>query len=418
MTVRDLRYALKTLVGPWAVIPVAVLETMNLLQRGMPWRGEALWTVDWFAIALFIVGPLLAGAAAVDAANLSRVGNIHLVLATAQPHRPYLRAAAWCAIPVLVVHVLTMAAGLAVGGLYGDPQWLGLAGAALVQCLAICWYVAIGSAVGRLAGPLVAGAVAAVGSFTLIYLFAESDAEGFAPLALGGATVSRLGLEYSPAYLLAQVAVFVLTGAAFLLLPVRLRSGRKVLTTAGAVAVALTAVLFVGGRYALPETRLVARPVAPAACVGSAPEVCLYPEHQRLHDQILQHVRILSEGARSKGYDALVPGRIEELSRTYSVSNPDIVGLEMPSDAYATGRVSVEEVASSMVRPLHCSEFYDEAGPQEAYWAREFSLLYTLLSAAGVRLDTAEFPVEPRILTPEQVEDIMDDYAVCDLEGE
>lgn len=417
MTVHDIRYALRTLAGPWVVLPVVVLEVLNFLQRGMPWRGETLWTVDWFAIALFIVGPLVAGASAVDAARLSRMGNVHLVLATPRPHRPYLRGAAWCAAPVLMVHVLTMAVGLAVSGLYGSPQWFGLVAAVLVQCLAICWYVAIGSAVGRLASPLVAGAVAAVGTFTLIYFLGENGEGRFAPLALGGATVSRLGLEYSPGYLLSQIACFVLTGAMLLLLPMRLRSGRKVLTTAGAVLVVLTVVLVAGGRYTLPDTRLVARPAAPTDCVGSAPRVCLYPEHQRLRDEVVRHVRTLSEAARSGGYAALVPERVDELSRTYQVNTPSVVGLEIPSDAYVSGRVPIKDVASSLIRPLHCSALYEEPGPGDAYWEREFSLYITLLGTAGIKVDTAEFPVTPRILTPKQVDDIMNDYAACELEG-
>ncbi|MEU7277298.1 hypothetical protein AB0A69_00665 [Streptomyces sp. NPDC045431] len=137
MTLR-LRYALKTLIGPWVVLPVIALEVVNLFQRGMPWRGEPLWTVDWFAISLFIVGPLLAGAAAVDAARLSKTGSIHLVLAVRHPHRPYLRAAAWCIVPVLAVHVLVIAVGLVISGLHGTPQWAGLIGAVVVQCLAVC----------------------------------------------------------------------------------------------------------------------------------------------------------------------------------------------------------------------------------------------------------------------------------------
>ncbi len=102
--IRRLTYALRTLVGPWLTLPALVLETLNFLQRGMPWRGEGMWTVEWFAISLFVIGPLAAGAAAVDAARLSRPGNIHLVVAVPRPFRAYLRAAAWCAGPLVVLH--------------------------------------------------------------------------------------------------------------------------------------------------------------------------------------------------------------------------------------------------------------------------------------------------------------------------
>ncbi|MEY2442148.1 MAG: hypothetical protein QOJ46_1574 [bacterium] len=79
---RPVRFAFKTLYGPWLVAPVIALETANFLQRGMPWRGEGMWTVEWFAIAMFLIGPLCAGVGAVDASRLTRPGNIHLVLSS------------------------------------------------------------------------------------------------------------------------------------------------------------------------------------------------------------------------------------------------------------------------------------------------------------------------------------------------
>src|SRR5688572_16584706 len=100
-----IRYALRTLVGPWLVVPGVGLEVANFFQRGMPWRGEGMWTVEWFAIALFIIGPICAGAAAVDAARLSRPGNIHLVVGIpGATSRPYIRAALWTAGPLVVLH--------------------------------------------------------------------------------------------------------------------------------------------------------------------------------------------------------------------------------------------------------------------------------------------------------------------------
>ncbi|WP_351230927.1 hypothetical protein [Streptomyces sp. NPDC002133] len=414
---RSLRYACRTLVGPWLVLPAAVLEAVNFAQRGMPWRGEALWTVDWFAIALFIIGPLLAGAAAVDAARLSKPGNIHLVLATRRPYRPYLRAAMWCAGPVLAVHLVTIATGLIVSRVHGSTPWLGIALAALVQGLAICWYTAIGSAIGRLAGPLVAGAVASLGAFALIYLLGEGGSDGFNLLALGGATVSRLGYDYAPGYLAAQIVVFTLTAALVLLLPLHQRSGLRLPTPAGAPCVAIAAALVTTGPYMLPDERFTADAAAPTDCTRTAPKVCLYPDHQRFRSQVVQHVQTLSQAADAAGYRSLVPQRFEELSRTYRINAPNTIGMEIPADAYATGEVSLEEVASAMVRPLHCDLMYTEPGPGPKYWEREFSLYATLLNTAGVKVREEEFPASPRILSPQDVDKIMRDYGTCNLEG-
>lgn len=295
------RYAARTLVGPWMVLPVLVLETLNFFQRGMPWRGETLWTVDWFAISLFIIGPLVAGAAAVDSANLTRPGNVHLVLAVNGQYRPYLRAAAWCAGPVVAVHLAAMIAGLALGGISTTTSWLWILVAMFVQLVAVCWYAAIGSAVGRFASPLVAGAVAAMGSFVLIYLLGEGGQAVFELLALGGATVSRLGYAYAPGYLTAQLLIFAGTGAALLFTPIRMRSGLRVPTPVGASLIAFALAVVAAGQYALPEQRLEARPQAPTECTETRPKVCLYPEHERFEGQIVSHVLTLSRSPRTRG---------------------------------------------------------------------------------------------------------------------
>ncbi|MEU7277299.1 hypothetical protein AB0A69_00670 [Streptomyces sp. NPDC045431] len=112
-----------------------------------------------------------------------------------------------------------------------------------------------------------------------------------------------------------------------------------------------------------------------------------------------------------------MPQRIDELSRTYQVSDSGRVGLEIPAEAYASGTVSIQDVASNLIRPLHCTAMYKEPGPGQKYWEREFSLYFTLMHAAGIKVDPAEFPVQPRLLTPAETEKIMNDYADCELEG-
>ncbi|MGX2995627.1 hypothetical protein JNUCC64_15250 [Streptomyces sp. JNUCC 64] len=411
------RYAFKTLVGPWLALPAVVLEAVNFAQRGMPWRGEALWTVDWFAIALFILGPLLAGGAAVDAARLSRPGNIHLVLTTGRPHRPYLRAVAWAAGPVLAVHLLTIVVGLVVSGAHGSVPWAGVVSAALVQSAAVVWYAALGSAVGRFASPLVAGAVAAVGAFALIYLLGEGGSSGFNLLSLGGATVSRLGYDYAPGYLAAQLVLFVVTGALLIGLPLLQRSGLRLPTAVGGGCAALAVVLVAAGPHVLPADRLTSVEAAPTDCSGTAPEICLYPEHQRFKAQVVGHVRTLTEAADAAGYTSLVPERFDELSRTYRVGDPTVTGMEIPADSYASGEVRIEDVASALVRPLHCDLMYEEPGPGPAYWKEEFSLYATLLNAAGVKVDPREFPAPPEILSPREVEKIKSGHRTCALES-
>lgn len=400
------------------VLPALVLETLNFFQRGMPWRGESLWTIDWFAISLFILGPLVAGAAAVDAANLTRPGNLHLVLAVRGFYRPYLRAFAWCVGPVAAVHLVAIGAGLAVGGFPEATSWLWILVAIVVQILAFCWFAAIGSTVGRFASPLAAGAVAAVGSFALVYLLGEDGETAFELLSLGGATVSRLGLVYAPGYLIAQLLTFTVTGVALLFAPFRLRSGFRAPTLLGASMLALILTVIVVGQYALPEKRIEANPQPPTQCTGSQPEICVFSEHTRFESQIVDHVQKLSQVAKENGYPMLVPRRVEELSRTYRVQNQGVTGLDIQSHSYRTGIIDINDVAIEMVRPLHCKQLYTEEPPGEKYWERESELFATLLSLAGLKPSVEEYPWKVDILTPGEVDSILQDYATCNLEGE
>ncbi|MHC0432769.1 hypothetical protein ACX6XY_21690 [Streptomyces sp. O3] len=412
-------YTLRTQIGPWVALPATVLEVTNYLQRGMPWRGESVWTVEWFAIALFIIGPLCAGAAAVDASRLSRPGNIHLVLATPQPWRPYLRAAAWCAGPVIGVHLVAVATGFVVGGVrYAEAGWGWLVVAALVQCAAIAWYAAAGSAIGRFTPPILAGIAGAGAGFAAIYLLGGGGGHGrFELFALGAATVSRLGLSYHGTYILAQAAVLALTAATLLLLPLRTRSGVRLPTAVGGAMAACAVAVIAAGPFVFPSDRLEAMPQPPTNCSETTPQVCLYTEHERFADSVEARVATLVEAARKGGYPQLIPAKIEEISRSYRVPRPDTAALEIPDDTYVSGKISLRETVTELVQPSHCEQLYTGDLPADAYWERQMSLEATWLHLAGVRVDVNDYPVPVEILTPQQVEDIKRHFARCDLDG-
>lgn len=417
---RRVSYALRTLIGPWLAVPAVVLESANFVQRGMPWRGEGMWTVEWFAISLFIIGPLCMGAAAVDASRLSRPGNIHLALATPSPYRTFLRAAMWCAGPLVVVHLAAIAAGVVAGGVQQPSVgWAAMAGAVLVQCLAIVWYAAIGSAIGRFTPPVLAGLAGGGGGFVLFYVLGDATPTGdFALLALGGATVSRLGLAYHPGYLAGQAAVFALTAGLLLMVGLRTRSGFRVPTLAGAASFVLVIATVVAAPAVLPDSRYLADPRPPELCLDTTPPVCVHAEHRRYLDELLPHIDTLVEAAALAGYPALVPERIVESSRTYYSPHPNERSVSLY--LYETGEGTVEDLAGALVTPLHCPQLYADEPPGDAYWERWLNLWYTWLSLIGAEGELHSFysPDELELYSPETVELIMADFARCALDVE
>lgn len=408
------RYACRTLVGPWLLVPAIGLELVAFLQHGMPWRGEGMWTVDYFAIPLLIIGPLSAGVAAVDAARLSRPGNIHLVLAVPWSARVHVRAALWTAGPLMLLHLVTIACAVVIGQVR-QPSigWLAMVVAALVQAEVILWFAAVGSLVGRFVNPLLAGLVAGVGTFLLIYVIGGPASGGFRLLEFGGATVTMLGKAYSSAYLVSQATIFLVTSILFLVLPFRMRSGYRIPTATGAVAgvIAIVALVVLSGT--LPPSRTVADPQPPDFCRGTKPQVCLFFEHRRYADLIYPKVEILSQAALESGYSAFVPDRIVEQSRTYFPGGPGVRSLWLPTSVYEEGAFPIEKLAYYLLQPMHCGWFTSPTPPPPEFNRVFFSLLATWLHVAGQ--DITHAPVAHQILTPDEVQRYLDDFARCDL---
>ncbi|WP_422772532.1 hypothetical protein ACN28C_05800 [Plantactinospora sp. WMMC1484] len=408
-------YALRTLVGPWLLLPAIGVESAIFLMRGAPWRGEGLWTVDWFAISLFLLGPLAAGAAAVDAARLSRPGNVHLVVSVPRPAQVYLRATLWCAGPLIALHILVIAIGILIGEVWWPSGgWTMLLGAALVQCAAILWFTAIGSAIGRFSTPLLAGLTGAAAGYLLSYVVSDAfDAEPrFRLLALGGATVTQLGRVYNPDYLGGQAAVLLTTALLFLIMPVTVRSGWRRPTGVGVAAAALAVVTIAVAPTVLPANRKLPDARPPTRCEGTEPQICMYDEHRRYADLVNSRIRTLTQAALRGGYAAYVPERIVEQSQSYRASGEGVRSLWLPADVYEKGRYSTEDAAYFLIEPGHCAWMTGGLTP-EGFWTVFFSLLDTWLHLAGDKLDYA--PVEHRILTPEEVRIALGAFERCEV---
>jgi hypothetical protein len=415
---RAISYASRTLVGPWLLLPAAGIEATTFALRGLPWRGDGMWTVDFFAITLFIVGPLCAGVAGLDAARLTRPGNIHLVLAVPGSWRPLVWAAAWCAGPVVALHLAVIAIAVVVGQVQQPSVgWMWMLAAALLQCAAVVWYAAVGSAVGRLAPPLLGGLLGAGAGFVLSYVVSEAltGQPTFRLLHIGGATVPRVGLAYNPGFLAGQAVTFALTSALLFLFSVRGFRGYKIPTMRGAVAVLAVVAAIVAGPFVFPASRTVAAGRPPDHCLDTAPQICIYREHRRFAPLVVPLVTRLVQAAREAGYPALVPRLVQEDSFTWHPSGAGVMRVSLSWDTFAQGRLTIEEVATSMLEPIHCPQLYGANIPPPEFDGRFFSVLATWLHLAGSELEHT--PVEPRLLGPQEVAEILDGFSRCDLAG-
>jgi len=415
-----IRFAFATLVSPWLMPLYALLETANLLQRGAPWRGEGMWTVEWLSIVLFLLGPVVCGASALDAARLSRPGNIHLSASGPSSSRVYLRAAGWCVLPAVAVHLLALVAALLVGRVTGPSAgWSAVAGQAVVQALVILWFSSVGSALGRLATPVVAGLVGAATGFVLFYVLGDGGGlQHFSLLALGSATVSRLGLAYNNEFVLAQGLLLVGTSALLLTLATRGVGSARLPAWRGVMALVLTVVAIATAPFMLPSTRIEARPVPPTLCTDHPLRICFFPEHERFAEDSRRSIAELVSAARSAGYTDLVPDSVMESSRTFDGGGSRVATFTLPLNATEPGGPTISDWAYELTTPTYCPQLRSRSGPPDAFYRQKQLLEVTWLHLVGVRSQLFDFVKDLRILTPTEASAVAERLRACDFSGD
>lgn len=375
---RNARYALRTLVGPWFAVAVVGLEVANLIQRGAPWRGEFLWTAEWMAIALFITGPAIAGVSAVDASRISRKGAMPVVAVAQRPHAPYLFAIAWAAAPASVVHLLAFVGALTIGGAFpqGAPEAALVILGFVIQLAAIWWYTALGSAIGRFVSPVAAGISATVVALAAFYTF--SWGPGFRFLDFGAATVSRLGVSLRWQYLLLQGAVMILSSILLLRLAPPTSEGRHEFSWRQAVLLLSLPVLLVGTHVFGPDHRTqVSASIAPNNCYFVEPHVCLYTSHLRIADHTVGSIAEVAEAARRGGYAALVPTAVHEQSWSYRPPDAETRGLPVPTAVLAGSEWDLLQLIQLLLVPSHCPQVFGDHPPPDRYFSELEALTFT-----------------------------------------
>lgn len=418
--------AFRVLLGPWIALPAATLEGANLVQRHYPYLGEGGWTVDWLAIPLWIIGVISSGVVAIDVARLLRPGAQHLVLAVKHKRRILLWATAWTGGPLLVVHTVALVGAL-VAGAVDDPSvgWGQLLAAYGVQCLGLLWFVALGSLLGRVVPPLLAGPAGAGLAFAgVVALSGASDGSPkFRLLNFGGATISLIGKQWNLTYLSVQALLLLGSGVFAGLVVPRIRRGRLTLRFPALLTLAVIGAIIVSASQWGPAgARTVAGSAEPPTdCRGHAPVVCVYHEHRRDAAVITSTIARLESSAARAGYTALVFARVEESSRTYSPSGRGVRGFPHPASLEDTGKLDPEELANALVEPGECPQLHDPyGGPPESYWLRLASVVATWLRLANFDSMPARAGDPERItdkLSAHQVASILHDFSRCQLAG-
>ncbi|SDZ07267.1 hypothetical protein SAMN05444365_105172 [Micromonospora pattaloongensis] len=394
-------------VAVYGFVLVVILESINFFDRGMPWRGEWNWTVDWIGSVFPILGPLLAGVFAVDAGLARRRTQLPQPEGLPRPGRQFLRTWAVGVAGIAIAYAVVAAAFLMTTGTAAHvPKGPGVAMLA-VQVLVLALYALLGTSVGRVVRPALGGPLAAALAVVAFWMLARNE-QAVALLGSGSATASLLGLQYSLTYLAIQAAALLsvlgLIAAAHLTTAAVLRRSALVL-----VAVLVGAALVSPPKYLKFDDVQVSASVCQQARVS----VCVYPEHRRFLPSLSAGVvRIHDEASRLGISVVLTNVYVERRPHEVATSSRDGRGrLDLRPDLFGSDDIPLVDVAWSVVTPWHCPQLYADTPPPPEFGSA-LEIVVTELSADAE--DAASVGVTYG-MTPAQARTALLAFHTCDF---
>lgn len=410
---QEITTSFRTLIGPWVAVFCAGLMALNNIQRWAVYEGEFLWAVDMQGIAVFLVGPILTAAVAVDTARMSRPGNRHLVLLQPRIYRQYWYIL-WATLRVTYLGYATCLIAVTLSILAKVGFVSELRSAAMQIAVHLAWmffYAALGTLIGRYVAPLLAGVLGVLLGLAVLNAQSTLDGDGFSLMRLGGATFTRLGNEYNFAFLLTQLLIFLILGAIAVMAPITVRGEYLRPTAVSFGIVLLVGVITFSSWSFLPQDRWTSSPRPPTDCtvINDRTELCTYAEHPVFQQRLTQVVETIHLAADRLEIDDFVPALITEESRTF-YADFSAEPLELAITHYD------DELEFGYYLPMifdgaHCEQRYAQ---ETTDWLTDFferhnSFTQTVAAAAG------EYHVIDEVVSAEEIAEFMNAYKACEF---
>ena len=344
---------------------LSAVEIVVLSSRGLPWRGEWAWTMDWAAGATVLTGPVVAGLAAYEAGRW-RSALVGVVMPSAR--RRILGSLSPAIGPLLsgtLVYLLGTLTVLLITAVSSptdnfEPQIL------LLGFLKLVAYVALGWAIGGRLQPIIGAVSALIIGYGLVLLASGDGAFSF--LRIGGSTGPIAGMDVNNYAVLARSLLLVALAIACAVAVASQYSNTKSLRP---IVVALAMTLAVGG--ATIVHRQGAEPYRLASsqdriCRGTTVQVCMLVGNTTQLDswasQIERSVTILS----SSGLQ--FPSKYEEPAPTAAGRNPSVGELFFDPGTVNTAPPNRVMIVETLSTPATCPGFAAEIPPTGAMNAR------------------------------------------------
>ncbi|WP_162561539.1 hypothetical protein [Salinispora mooreana] len=349
--------------GIWSTVIVLSVQAFNFFDRGMPWRGEWNWTVDWSGSGLVIIGPLLAGVAAVDGGRIKNEHRLPQARMLSHPIRAVLGLWLTAALPAGLAYLLSTSIFLYIADSATLVPRTPALFLILAQICALLSYILLGSVIGRMLGAVVGAPVSVIGAVAVYWNLGRSGG-GFAPFDVGSATSSLLGLQFSTTYLFLQFGFMLVFMASCLAMHAALNSRLR-----GLVAVGLAIALLLSSSNSADIPRFEEHGVSASTCVSKQVTVCVYPEHERFLPDLARDVSVIHDAAGQLGISDLLPRvYVERIPGEGVRPDDDRRGrVEIKPDDFSTGRVPLADVVYAVVLPWHCPQLFGEEPPSPRF---------------------------------------------------
>lgn len=389
---------------------MAVASLVVILSRGAPWRHEWARTLDTLGGTTIFLGPVVAVAAALLAADSRRQRD--LVDSSPRGWAAGLRSSAVAAAAGLAVLLLVGLAMVvldaAVGS--GGPVTLWPLATGVVS---LGLYAATGALVAT-KKPLVL-VVLLVGPLT--FLVGAVCAAGALPnfLRFGPTGGSLAGLTWDVPFALLQIATMLgLTGACLAGTVSSSGHRRQVLEVLlGALVVTLAGLALLGWHG---DQRFRPSSEQPDRCAGQRPTICVAASNEVVLPQVVQQTDRLTAGLTSAG--AVVPDAFDqELPASRPGGRPL---FSLAPDANTKG-FSSGEAALLLSRPAACPAYYADVPPPDSVFVAQQYLQAYLLAAAGEQVDADDQQLSSWLRSPTTerrawVKTVYAQLTVCELD--
>lgn len=391
----------------YTLVIASALVIIVASLRGRPWAGEAVWTVDWFGLTSFILGPIVTAMTALDSSRLA--GDRRRVLNSTY-QRGHLLGPTIASSHALAAAIPALAATFIALTVYDAPiRTSAVPGMLLMlaaQMVGYLLYASLGYAVGLFCNAVLAMVIGGGVGYALMY-FQSVAAEGsLGLLYLGGATVSRLGLTVNYGHLAVQMVILI--GLSALLLLVRPRVDTETVLPTWPGWIALTLVGFVlatapslevGNRY-----RVLA--MEPEACAPVEDvQFCMFAEGVPTFNEERDRLGVLVADLKVRGYDAMLPSLVTQRLRGQR-PDPGQTTVDFWQIRSTDERDRPHAWAEELYTPYWCAALYGATPPPERYFD-DLTLL----------VETAVNPGSPNGpgLSPDEAHELLTRWEGCDL---